>query len=204
MAKKGRQIAFAPYHSALHPEQTAPAVDRFEHAGSVALVHDITSNALPRDYDACDVLYTEMAWRPGYQRFIERAGASASTFVDYIAALVSVIQQSLMPVCMVTGPALVRYFPVPTQRLHLLFPDALHKGGRCEALVYRTNVCADLRYTTDLVLYLADRFRVVGDPCCGYGNTGRAFATRGGRFVLSDFNPRCIGWVALHAPSWFP
>lgn len=192
---------FAPHHSAL---PALPPVDRFTLGRSVALVHDLAAagGELPPEYGACDVIYTEMAWRPGYATFLKRAGAAESSFKSYMGALAAMAERMTVPVYIVTGRSLERYFPVPDQRLSALFPDALHKGGRCVVLVYRDEFTGPERITLDICGALPDRFRCVGDPCCGYGNSGRVFAERGGDFVLSDFNPRCIAHVAASAPGW--
>lgn len=198
-------MKFAPHHSALHPEQSRWTCDRFEHKGSIAFVHDVvvSRGRLPREYAPCDVIYTEMAWRPGYARFLDRAQAPASTFAQYLTSLNTVVSGLTIPVCVVTGKSLVRYFPQPTQRLDIFFPDTLHKKGQCVALVYRMTITHAVRETLDVLTEIAGRFNCVGDPCCGYGNTGRAFAEAGRRFVLSDFNARCIGWIAQHASLWY-
>jgi len=201
MATKAR----VTYHSALHPPNDAQPAERFERDGSVAFVYDMAAHGgvLPAEYGDCDVLYTEMAWRPGYRIFQDRAGSEGTTsFAEYLEALSGMVSRMAVPACIVTAPSLVRYMPAPEQSLALRFPDDLHRNGRCVALVYRTTLAPDGDVTTDVLDDLAARYLHVGDPCCGYGNTGRAFVERGGRFTMSDINATCIGWIAENSVRW--
>ena len=102
------------YHSALHPPFDAPSADRFVRDGSVAFVYDLAAHGgvLPAEYGACDVLYTEMAWRPGYRIFQERAACSRPTsFAEYLEALSGMVSRVAVPACIITAPSLVRYMP---------------------------------------------------------------------------------------------
>jgi 2-polyprenyl-3-methyl-5-hydroxy-6-metoxy-1,4-benzoquinol methylase len=56
----------------------------------------------------------------------------------------------------------------------------------------------------EVIGHLARRYARVGDFCCGYGRTLRLFARHGKRFTGSDYNARCIGYIAEHAPEWAP
>jgi len=190
-----------PYHSARLPElpglpSADPAVvHRF--GPSLAFVHELTRAGLPLAYDDCDVFYTEMAWQAGYDTFMTRAGLGGREFRRYVDALAWAVERSPVPFYLVTGKAILRRLPKPA----VVAEGTLRKGG-CVIAVYKTDAPLPATETRALLAGLAMRHARVGDPCCGYGTAGRIFAQHGKAFVLSDVNPRCIGYVAAHAARW--
>lgn len=190
-----------PYHSARLPElpglaSADPAiVHRF--GPSLAFVHELTRAGLPAVYHDCDVLYTEMAWQAGYETFMARAGLGGRQFRRYVEALAWVAEDSPVPFYLVTGKAILRRLPKPV----LAVEGTLRRGG-CVIAVYKTDEGVPATDTLELLSVLGARHARVGDPCCGYGTAGRIFARHGKAFVLSDINPRCIGYVAAHAGGW--
>ena len=192
-----------PYHSALLPELATTPCKRVIFGESTAFVHDLT-RGIPLDYDRCDVFYTEMPWRPGYAKFLERAGVSGtSSFLDYVKALCTITERQ-NPFIVILGASLLRYFPDPTTRLNIRFPRDLHKGAECIAIAYNVDLPQGIRTTVDVTTWLAGAYSCVGDPSCGYGNTGRVFVENGKTCILSDINPKCIGWIAGQCADWIP
>ena len=49
---------------------------------------------------------------------------------------------------------------------------------------------------------LAARYSCIGDFCCGYGRTAKRFNEAGKRFVVSDYNPAWIGYMAKEWQGW--
>jgi hypothetical protein len=176
--------------------------------GLVAFVHDAFA-PLPGEYQACDLLWVEPPWRRGFPVFEERAGSSnpGRSWSGLIYAMSRHLLALQVPTVIVSGLEGQRFLPVPGRvtscRLHgaqawlSLYHDVERQAGLGRLLT------ADLSTTATLEL-LADHFDCVGDSCCGYGQAGYAFARAGKRFVLSDFNANCIGYIAKHAPDWHP
>jgi hypothetical protein len=137
-----------------------------------------------------------------YPKFLDRAGAKdTSTFSAYMGALAAFATRSV-PFVVVTGVSLLRYFPVPTMRLDIRFPRELHKGAECVVIAYNVVIPLSLQTTLDVIEWLASTYSCVGDPSCGYGNTGRVFVEHGKQCVMSDINAKCIGWIADHCAQW--
>lgn len=194
------------YHSALAPPLEAkPITEHVEIGESLAFTHDLR-HGLPIVYAACDVFYTDLPWRDGFLVFEARAGAvkaklegrpstltvSKETpryegFLQNVAAIVESVKQ---PVVLVTGKHALRGLPRPE---HLY--NTYLNGASAVALVYRTEL-KSYGNEFEILRELAQRFNCVGDFCCGYGRTGRVFKEAGKRFVMSDFNPACIGRIA--------
>lgn len=198
------------YHSSLTtPVETKPR-QRVQLGDSLAFVADL-GKGLPKEFAACDILYAEVAWERTYNRFVERAGRGC-TYEEYLRSIAAVASEAAQPCVLVCGKRALRGLPEPIDAV----PVNLNTGGRfiAEAVVvsYRCKV-PDVRErhrnwtnmdTENLLHALTEKHNRIGDPCCGYGNTGRVFAEHGRQFVLSDINPMCIGYIAEHAKTWVP
>lgn len=202
------------YHSALTRERESPAVERFElrHAEglrSYAIRHDLVSGPLPPEYQYTDVIYAEPPWRPGYDEFNRRAGVTgAPTYVEFLGHVNRVVEE-LHPraVFLMLGKHATRHVLKPDDQAEMV----LDTHGKARCVVYAYNavippppVKGAPATTTYLLDYLARKATVLGDFTCGYGYTARAALEHGKRFVVSDHNPRCIGFIAEHADCWRP
>ena len=189
------------YHGAHKPPVEAPAVDRWEGAGCTAFVHDIvTAPSLPAEYTGCDVLVTDLPWQKGYETFNERAGITDDrTYADFMAAVSTIVEATTVPLYLVTGRHALPKLPKPDVEL----PMRLNEDDAF-AFGYRPGDEADGRHgvAPEFLHALAQRYDRAGDFCAGYGRTARFFLRSGKRAVVSDFNPRCIGYISLHATSW--
>ena len=183
------------YHSAFYPEQPAPERHGYYSPRGIALAHDLTSGPLPKEYGRCDVLYTDPPWRSGYDEFALRAGVLVPSYHDFMDALVDAIPPGI-PAVVVTGLHAAMHFGTEYRPFRVRLNEH-------EAIAYSRGVDVPEGMTAEqLGRTLADRYQCVGDPCCGYGNTARWFVQAGKRFVVSDINPRCIGYIAEHEKGW--
>lgn len=183
------------YHSAHYPERDAAARHGYSSLRGVAFVHDVADGPLPVDYRRCDVFYTDPPWQSGYDEFASRAGVLAPPYPVFMEALVASIPPGV-PAVFVTGKHAARYFPDH----YLRFPARLNEHA---AVAYAYGLdFTGLTVAEDIGRHLAAQYQCVGDPCCGYGNAARWFVQAGKRFVISDINPRCIGYIAEHEKGW--
>lgn len=194
----GKILQDLKYHSALFEVTTARPVRRWEKGGNIALVHNVTQN-LPREMDRCDVIYSDPPWQQGYDIFNQRAGIKTSLpYSTFIRILGTAIEASRKPAVLVLHMGAVKHLPSPTRVRHVIFSP--HKCQAIAAEYGETGVTAD--NTNDILAQLAERYQCVGDPCCGYGWTARAFAAAGKRFVCSDISAEAIGYLASKAEDW--
>jgi hypothetical protein len=184
------------YHSAHYPEQPAPAVYRYESRYGIAFAHDVTRAPLPGEYDACGVFYCDPPWRSGYAAFAARANAVAVDYRRFMGALVAAIPLH-KPAVFVTGKHADKLIPADFSRT----PVRLNEHA---AIAYSRGFLPPKAAKTadDIGRVLAEEYRCGGDPCCGYGNTAKWFAQVGKRYVVSDINPRCIGYIAQQERGW--
>lgn len=188
------------YHSALHAPLASAPLQRWEGHGSVALVHD-AFNPLPAEFDRCDVLYAEPPWPRGFDVFKARVEAPVDLPYDaFVERLRDLAMTHAKPVVYVLAKSqLNKYAPDFAVRCSLWGGDAYAGFYRCSLGV---PVIPDLT-VEKLLGRLAERYDCIGDITAGYGNSGRIFAAAGKRFVLSDFDPRCIGKIAEIADGWY-
>lgn len=184
------------YHSALSSELNVEPVERAVCRDGIVLCWDVTTGHLPTDFDACDVLYAEPPWRDGMAVFNERVGGGPA-YEDVIASVNRVIVSTRRPVVIVTGRHAEKKYNTPNQRVEITL-----NGAPAIALVYRTFIYTPVNTNEDVIAHLAEEFACIGDFMCGYGNTARIASRHGARWVLADYNPRCVGYVAEHADEW--
>lgn len=193
------------YHSAHKPPLTGilPA-DRFDATGVyrgrlAAFVHDLSAGILPADYLACDVIVADLPWRKGFDEFNRRAALNGRTYPAFMQAVSTIMDGLTVPTYLVTGKHALAYLPKPDVVLPMRLnqDDAVAIGYRPGAETF-----ADYGDSREFLHALAQEYDRAGDPCCGYGRTGRVFLRSGKSAVLSDVNPQCIGYVADRARGW--
>lgn len=195
----GRKKRSIVYHTALKkPRVHYEPLDLHVRNGSVAFVWDIQKLPVPPEYSRCDVLYSELAWRQGVTVFNARAGVTEErTYREYVEAVARVVTSVSIPVFLVLSRQEVRNYPKADQ-----VTEIDYRGMRSALMVYRTVIDPEPRDTVELMSRLAVDYQVLGDFNCGYGNLGRIALLFGKKYVMSDFNPRCIGYIAANIESW--
>lgn len=186
-----------PYHSArvIHNTVEAPAVLRHHDTeGNITFVHDLfESDTFPEEFDMCDVLYTEMPWTSGFTTFEERAGKSGRTFSELLARVNSLVVASGKPTCLVVGKAMLRHL-TPTLVMEVGY--SVHGMAPAQLALYDLVVPRELRSELEVIEWLATQYECVGDFMCGYGRTGLTFAEAGKNYIMADYNPLCVGFIA--------
>lgn len=192
------------YHSVyLEPDTTATPAARFRLGESTAFVHDILDGPtlLPAEYDGCDVLYADLPWRAGFDRYNQRAGIEdGRTYRTFLTTVADIITACRRPAVLISGRHAAAHLPKPTQTVDIAMPVANRQPAT--AYLYNLSMVPDWDDMPALLARLAAMYSRVGDFCCGYGWSARAFHRAGKTFVASDFNPQCIGYIAANAPGW--
>lgn len=185
-----------PYHSALRPPVEFSESVSVEVALGSAFCWDFVEMGIPDHYAPADVFYVETPWAGGMKEFERRAGRQElrpyRMFTEALTRAITDVHPR--PVIIVASRSIVKHLPKSDAVIQTIL-----NGDRCVALCYRVkphNPKCWRAGTCYILSELASRFDCVGDFCCGYGNTGKAFASAGKRFILSDMNPKCIGGCA--------
>lgn len=189
------------YHSALKDGLAiAGKLDSYETDGSIVFCHDISIGMHPNYFKQADAIYSEPAWKDGYMKFLDRAGAKsgAADFQQYLSGMRRVILKLNKPAYIVLGRHMLRH----------LHPDhiidiKLH-GYKCLLGIWHTDPPVGLKTNNDAVSFMADRYQKVLDFSCGYGNVARAMKTRGKHFICSDINRKCVYYVATAVMGFVP
>lgn len=161
----------------------------FELPNGIAFRHDICLG-LATQHHSCSAFFAELAFPAGMSYFNQEAGV-ATKYPDYIRIIGRLMESTSKPAIVVAGKAAAKVFPSAD-----VFRISLRHGTTEQSYGYNLPRSYDGFRAEDVVKDFCRRGFVVGDFCCGLGNTGRAVADAGGRFVLSDVNGRCIREIA--------
>lgn len=177
------------YHSALsepligNEETTVVNID-----GNTAMYNNIV-NGLPFEFSKCDILYTELSWVAGIDKFNNRSNEETS-YEEYMIGVSKTIKSSCRATIIISGKKDKPYLPYTDTIL-----DIKLNGANAQAYVYN-HVVKGEHYTTNALLeYLSNEFNCIGDFCCGYGNSGHVFMKNNKNFVMSDYNKKCITYI---------
>ena len=180
------------YHTALKGERFAVAPrKRVGSPAGVAFVNDLLCGPLPDEYAACDVFYADLPWPAGFAEFERRTGlAPGRSYGEFMAAVSRIINTVPRPILLTAGKLALRHLPKPAAIV-----SSKLNGAACLVMTYHSDIQPGSTDTVALLEWLAERFQCIGDFCCGYGRAGRIFAKHGKRFVMSDYNSECIGYI---------
>lgn len=167
-------------------------LQRHDHERGTALAHDIKTRALPPEFSACDVFYSEPPYPAGIKVFDERAGAKTGDYSEFAEPFCFVWSEIKVPKVLVCGKTLQRFF--------LDAPDFVTSvslnGAKVDLCSWGVRLPGGLR-NTKICFELGKMFHHVGDPCCGYGVPIKHFisARKTNRFTVSDYDPHCVDAV---------
>jgi len=183
-----KTVCHLPYHSALKRSREesstseAQGLDRYEFRGNIAFQWD-ASRGLPEEYKQCDFLYAEPPFRPGMKFFNEMSGIESS-YKDVLSTIDSEIHRLGKPAIIIN----MKKAPM----VHADHVGDLELNGDPVKAYYYQVEPVSLRTTVQVINTLAKQYKCVGDFCCGFGGTGLRFLRQGKRFVMSDYNGKCI------------
>ena len=190
-----------PYHSALKGGtiENAQPLQRFVYGNSLAFAYDVF-DPLPSEFDACDFFYMEPPYPAGVKVFDERMGISGRTYSDLAKRISQFIDSTNKPVVMPMSKTVIKHYPKPTQEFEV---DFTHSVKTFKTMVYVWNTkyvwstqLAEPKTTEEVLVRLLNTHKCVGDLFCGYGKTAQIAVDQGKDFVVSDYNPSCIGFIS--------
>ena len=187
------------YHSALNKDiDNLESTPLYRNNWGVAFQHDVTQ-VLPNEYDKCDVMYSEIAWTGGLTKFNERAD-TLNTYQEYINGINQILlDHEDIPIYIVAGKK-------EGKMLNQNYLTIASKLNGAECVVYCYGVLPDMYLhlsssvlvqadCKQLIIELAKVHNCIGDFCCGYGRAGLIFTQHNKRYVMSDYNGKCITYI---------
>ena len=179
------------YHSFRNAEiKIFGELKRFEKNGNIIFSHDLTKG-LPKEYNQCDLLYSEPSWLAGYKIFTKRANVLSGSYKEYVEQL-SIITNSEHPVVLILGKNALK-------NLNQNYSYKKVKLNNHWETAYGWNIDIskyDVKTNYELIHCLSFDFNKVGDMNCGYGNTGKIFKDNGKHFVMSDISKKVVYYAA--------
>ena len=181
------------YHTALKDELFENSnICNVEFNGNLAYTLDIANeNKFPYSYD---LIYSEPAWKYGYEKFLERTGKSnSSDYMSYVKSIVAIIENTNVPVVLILGKHIIKKYPEFNSKIsvNLNGYNTFAYGWRIDLSKYEP--CSR---NYDLIEKLSNDYSKVWDFSCGYGNTGKIFIDNNKKCVLTDISSKCITYIA--------
>lgn len=173
------------YHSAFSDAKTnLRELDVFKRGNKLVFQHDIKNGTHPAFHD-CDFVYTEPAWRSGYEKFQIRANVEMSTHKKYLVSIKSIIEELQKPTIIIGGLHMLKVLS-PLYYTHI----KLHQMDSIAMFWNMSPITT--KKTVDLLDILAVRHGTMLDFSCGYGSHLHRF----NNFICSDINRNCVYYVA--------
>lgn len=199
-----------PYSEAYHsghddPDLPEESLERFDTPDGDILVQHTVFDGVHPGFKAAEAVFTNPAWRNGYETFVERADTDATRpFSEYMAANEYLIRELDLPTYMVAGRHMLDY----------LNPDDIHPvhfdlyGEDHYIFLWGDAVDAFDRYevqsVVDTLRHVAETYTPVVDFNCGLGRLARAMKHHGGTYICSDVNGRCLTRIAMDLHGYTP
>lgn len=184
------------YHSALHKPNSYDSLNRAEFGKSVAFKHDLMLG-VPDEYKNCDIIYTEIPWIDGFNVFEQRANVQEQrTYAAFMSAVCNFINTANKPTVIIIGKKGLKFLPTPDFE-----GGTILNGAPCRVVTYKATI-TQLHNCVTIIDELSKKYDCIGDPCCGFGRSAKAFKQAGKHFVVSDYNPECIGYIAKEWVNW--
>jgi hypothetical protein len=186
------------YFSALDPViKSYPDIERFEGRSGIAFRADLFGD-LPGEYLKADVIYAEIPWKDGFTIFNERAQKNFDMrYEDLLSRVKAWVDALNKPTIILCGKLALRHL----QPKEISFTKI--RGANALACLWNYPTWEGIKISDEIMRDLSQSFNTVGDFCCGYGRTGRAFVRANKRYILSDYNGECIGYIAQNESQWY-
>lgn len=190
-----------PYHTALKSD--IDFLEGLNHIkfddGCEAFCHDISFGVVPLQAFRADVVYAETAWKKGVDKFNARAGSQTS-YDDYFDGINRLIKQlGDKPIIILSGALEAK------KLLHCenVFESKIN-GARAFLYCYNIKLPKELekKDSQEIIKLLSNIYDSVYDFSCGYGRTGRIFLENNKTYYMSDYNAKCIRYIANNHKSW--
>lgn len=177
------------YHSALKDElDVGRELDYFSNGDSHVFSHNINDGLLPI-FKESDCIYSELAWRNGYELFQIRAGNDAKkvTFKQYLLNVENIIEKLQKPTFIIGGKHMLKTLDPPNHS------EIKLNGFKAMLMMWNTDSIS--APTVEILLScLRDyyNFKKPLDFCAGYGEHLSKFKS----FIGCDINKKCIYFMA--------
>jgi len=159
---------------------------------NIVMHHDI-HNGYNTIYNKCDIIYSEPAWKHGYDIFMNKAGFKKINFNEYVNDICNFLLNAKKPAIIITGindsKLYIKNLQFKTHKIKL-------QVHNCNAMALFYNISPiTVNNNIDLLNVISKNYNNVGDFCAGYGNTADIFYQANKNFVMSDVNPYFVSYI---------
>ena len=156
----------------------------------LSLVHDVCKGPAP-EFTGADAVYSEIAWKAGYDTFTEGTDAQGSSHGDYLAGLLSVIHTLKVPTYIVCGRREERLLH-PHESKPIKF---VYHGAPAILSAWYTSIADGITTDIESLEHMLASCNTILDPCCGFGNTMLRALKREKECIMADVDPECVEYV---------
>lgn len=179
------------YHSAFKEEiKGLKELYYFKNNNSIVLQHDL-NNGINEIFKNCDCIYSEPAWKNGYELFLKRSNKDSKSYKEYLKSIENVISDLKKPTFLIGGKHMLKYIN-PTNIVDIRF------NGFYAILMIWFSDKIEVKTNYDVIEVLINNYKNVLDFSCGYGNHLKNFKN----FIASDINPKCVYYIAKNLMNY--
>jgi hypothetical protein len=197
---KGEKNMPLKYHSILKDElPIEQELESYQAGGSRVFRYDIVNDRpVPEIFKKAQVIYSEPAWPYKYDVLCKRAGLKKDEidYADYLENIWTLIHGLGVPAYIIASSKMMKILLDP----ELIVPVKLN-GAEAKLCIW--NIPYDdfifienNSKNTDIIKYVVGKYNTILDFSCGYGNIVRPALDVGKKFICSDFNAKCVYYIA--------
>ncbi len=187
-----------PYHSAVNGrgcDVDCEPIDEYAADGNLAFAHDVMVG-WDRRFGGAGVIYCEPAWRHGFVKFMAKAGVEVPSklYRQYLGNVRAIVRRAGCPAYVLMGKSMIRQMS-PDAVVDVYMP--VHGGWAFYGLYGGASRNVHKKTTLQAERFICEKAQgPVLDFCCGYGHIAEQCMEHGKNWILSDVNPKCIGYIA--------
>jgi hypothetical protein len=176
------------YHSALKSfKQYDKESYGFETSSITGLIFDIETDSIPEVFYKAEFVYLEFPYRKGYEVFNDRVNKKGVGFGYLQLMTLEILNKLDKP-----------FYIIAEKRMPILEPllvDSIYYSAhKCDTYLY-SNKPIKAKSTNELQSLLFQTYNIGLDFMCGYGNIVGTALEHNKKVIVSDINPKCLGYI---------
>lgn len=176
------------YHSALKSfNQHDTESYGFETPSVTGLIFDIETDSIPEVFYKAEFVYLEFPYRRGYEVFNDRVNKKGVGFGYLQLMTLEILNKLDKP-----------FYIIAEKRMPILKPlliDRIYYSAHKSDTYLYSNKPVKARSTNELQSLLFETYDIGLDFMCGYGNLVNTALKHNKKIIISDYNPKCLGYI---------
>jgi hypothetical protein len=176
------------YHSALKSfSQHDTESYGFKTTCIEALIFDIENDTIPTVFYDAEFVYLEFPYRSGYDVFNNRVNKKGVGFGYLQFKTLEILEKLNKPFYIIAEKRMPILKPLLVKRIY-------YSAHKCDTYLY-SNKPIKAKSTNELQSLLFETYDIGLDFMCGYGNLVNMALKHNKKIIISDYNPKCLGYI---------